>query len=69
MYLRRRGIMTEYFSYKQAMEYLGFDSYKSLTSLIKSGLPTIQVGKTKKISKTAIDKFMNEHQSTVKEVN
>lgn len=61
--------MTEYFSYKQAMEYLGFDSYKSLTSLIKSGLPTIQVGKTKKISKTAIDKFMNEHQSTVKEVN
>lgn len=51
------------------MEYLGFDSYKSLTSLIKSGLPTIQVGKTKKISKTAIDKFMNEHQSTVKEVN
>ena len=61
--------MTEYFSYKQAMEYLGFDSYKYLTSLITSGSPTIQVGKTKKISKTAIDKFMNEHQSTVKEVN
>lgn len=61
--------MTEYFSYKQAMKYLGFDSYKSLTSLIKSGLPVIQVGKTKKISKTAIDKFMTEHQTTVKEVN
>lgn len=61
--------MPEYFSYKQAMKYLGFDSYKSLTSLIKSGLPVIQVGKTKKISKTAIDKFMTEHQTTVKEVN
>lgn len=59
--------MTEYFSYKQAMEYLGFESYKSLTSLIKSGLPIIQVGKTKKISKTAIDEFMNKHQ-TVQEV-
>lgn len=54
--------MTEYFSYKEAMKYLGFDSYKSLTSLIKQGLPVIQVGKTKKISKTAIDKFMNDHQ-------
>lgn len=51
------------------MEYLGFDSYKSLTGLINSGLPTIQVGKTKKISKTAIDKFMNEHQTVAKEVN
>lgn len=60
--------MTEYLSYKKAMEYLGFDSYKSLTSLIKQGLPVIQVGKTKKISKTAIDKFMQEHQ-TVSKVN
>ena len=59
--------MTEYFSYKEAMKYLGFDSYKSLTKLIDSGLPIITVGKTKKISKTAIDKFMYEHQ-TVKNV-
>lgn len=58
--------MTEYLSYKKAMEYLGFDSYKSLTSLIKQGLPVIQVGKTKKISKTAIDKFMQEHQTVSK---
>ena len=61
--------MTEYFAYKGAMTYLGINSYQALRELIKSGLPTIQVGKTKKISKTAIDKFMNEHQSTVKEVN
>lgn len=66
LYLERGENMTEYFSYKQAMEYLGFDSYKSLASLIKSGLPTITVGKTKKISKSAIDKFMNEHQSVMK---
>ena len=60
--------MTEYFSYKEAMKYLGFNSYKSLTKLIQNGLPTITVGKTKKISKTAIDKFMNKHQ-TVKVAN
>lgn len=59
--------MTEYFSYKEAMKYLGFNSYKSLTKLINSGLPTITVGKTKKISRSAIDKFMNEHQ-TVKTI-
>lgn len=61
--------MTEYFSYKQAMKYLGFDSYKSLAKLIQNGLPIITVGKTKKISKSAIDKFMNEHQSVVKQSN
>ena len=57
--------MTEYFSYKTAMKYLGFESYKSLEKLIDAGLPVITVGKTKKISKTAIDKFMKEHETTV----
>ena len=61
--------MTEYFSYKQAMKYLGFDSYKSLAKLIQNGLPIITVGKTKKISKSAIDNFLNEHQSVVKQSN
>ena len=56
--------MTEYFSYKTAMDYLGFDSYKSLAKLINAGLPIITVGKTKKISKSAIDKFMKEHESS-----
>lgn len=54
--------MTEYFSFKQAMHYLGFHSYKSLKKLTNEGLPIIQVGKTKKISKSAIDEFMKEHQ-------
>lgn len=54
--------MTEYFSYKQAMNYLGFNSYKTLKQLVTAGLPIIQVGKTKKISKNAIDEFMKEHQ-------
>lgn len=54
--------VTEYFSYKQAMNYLGFNSYKTLKQLVTAGLPIIQVGKTKKISKSAIDEFMKEHQ-------
>lgn len=54
--------VTEYFSYKQAMNYLGFNSYKTLKQLVTAGLPIIQVGKTKKISKSAIDEFMREHQ-------
>ena len=35
--------MTEYFSYKTAMKYLGFESYKSLAKLIDAGLPFITV--------------------------
>lgn len=54
--------MTEYMSYKNAMEYLDIKSYKSLTKLIALGLPTIQVGKSKYISKMAIDNFMKEHE-------
>ncbi|MDK6503149.1 DNA-binding protein [Lactobacillus crispatus] len=57
--------MTEYLSYKSAMKYLGFESYKSLARLIEAGLPVITVGRTKKISKTAIDKFMKEHETIV----
>lgn len=58
--------MQAYFSYKEAMKYLGFDSYKSLRSLIEAGLPVIVVGKTKKISKNDLDNFMNKHRvSTV----
>lgn len=54
--------MQEYMSYKQAMKYLGLSSYHSLTKLIAQGLPTIEVGKSKRISKSAIDKFMKEHE-------
>lgn len=54
-------IQTEYFSYKQAMQYLGIKSHKTLNYYIKQGLPVIQVGKSKCISKTAIDDFMKDH--------
>ena len=51
--------MTEYFSYQEAMKYMGFNSPVSLRTYIKQGLPTIQVGK--RISKSDIDKFMAQH--------
>lgn len=57
--------MIEYFTYKEAMSYLGINSYQGLRNLFSEGLPIIQVGKTKKISKSAIDKFMKEHQKVV----
>lgn len=56
--------MAEYFTYKEAMKYLGINSYQGLRELISVGLPIIQVGKTKKISKSAIDEFMRDHQQT-----
>ncbi|MBM6955447.1 helix-turn-helix domain-containing protein [Limosilactobacillus coleohominis] len=53
--------MTEYFSYTQAMEYIGIKSPVTLRKYIADGLPTILVGKSKRISKSAIDKFMADH--------
>lgn len=58
--------MTEYMSYTQAMKYLGFKSRSALETYIAAGLPVIKVGRSKRISKTAIDKFMAEHQTTAK---
>lgn len=57
----------EYLTFKQAMEYLGIKSPKTLRDYIFQGLPVIEVGKSRKISKTAIDDFMKKHQSTVTE--
>lgn len=51
-------------SYRRAMEYLGLKSYHSLTKLINQGLPVIEVGKSKKISRNDIDDFMNSHKHT-----
>lgn len=53
--------MTEYFSYKQAMKYMGFTAPKTLREYINQGLPTIKVGNSKRIAKSDIDKFMAEH--------
>ena len=54
-------VATEYFSYKQAMNYMGFTAPKTLTEYIKQDLPTIKVGKSKRIAKSDIDKFMADH--------
>lgn len=53
---------TEYFSFKEAMKYLGIKSPVTLRSYISKGLPVIEIGKSKKISKSAIDEFMKEHE-------
>lgn len=56
--------MTEYMTLKTAMKYLGICNYSTLREYIKQGLPVIKVGRSKRISKTAIDKFMAEHQTS-----
>ncbi len=53
--------MTEYFSYKQAMRYMGIKSKATFGKYLANGLPTILVGKSKRISKSDIDKFMAQH--------
>ena len=54
-------IQQEYFSYKEAMNYLNIKSPVTLRKYIDGGLPTILVGNSKRISKSAIDKFMQDH--------
>lgn len=53
--------MTGYFNYKQAMEYMNIKSKTTFGKYLKQGLPTIRVGKSKRIAKSDIDKFMSEH--------
>ena len=52
---------TEYLTFKEAMKYLGMKSPITLRSYIEAGLPVIEVGKSKKISKSDIDEFMSKH--------
>lgn len=58
--------MTSYFSYTEAKNYMGLKSLTTLRTYIKQGLPTIQVGKSKRIAKSDIDKFMAAHRVVVK---
>ncbi len=53
--------MPSYFSYKDAMDYMGIKSKVTFSKYLENGLPTIKVGKSKRISKSAIDKFMQDH--------
>ena len=48
----------EYLTFKEAMKYLGMKSPITLRSYIDAGLPVIEVGKSKKISKSDIDEFI-----------
>ena len=54
----------EYLTFKEAMKYLGMKSLITLRSYIAKGLPVIEVGKSKKISKSDIDEFMSKHKRT-----
>lgn len=54
----------EYLTFKDAMTYLGIKSHGTLNYYIKLGLPVTIVGKSKRISKTAIDDFMQKHTLT-----
>lgn len=55
----------EYLTFKEAMSYMGFTTYDSLRKVIKLGLPVIKFGNSKRISKTAIDDFMQAHTTAV----
>lgn len=61
--------MTEYFSYNKAMEYMGIKAPNTLKKYIANGLPTIKVGNSKRISKAAIDEFMESHTVVAKQDN
>lgn len=53
--------MPEYFNYKQAMAYMNIRSKATFSKYLANGLPTIKVGRSKRISKSDIDKFMAAH--------
>ena len=59
-----RNLAIEYLTFKEAMKYLGMKSPITLRSYIDAGLPVIEVGKSKKISKSDIDEFMSKHKRT-----
>ena len=58
---KKLEIIAEYMRLKDAMNYLGISNYSTLREYIAQGLPVIKVGRSKRISKTAIDEFMAEH--------
>lgn len=58
--------MTEYLSFKEACRVLGLKSYNSLYAYIKQGLPVIEVGKSRRISKKDLDNFMNKNRKVMK---
>lgn len=59
--------MPEYFNYKQAMAYMNIKSKTTFSKYLANGLPIIKVGKSKRIAKSDIDKFMAAHRVTAKQ--
>lgn len=53
--------MPAYFNYKQAMAYMNIKSKATFSKYLRQGLPTILVGKSKRIAKSDIDEFMAAH--------
>lgn len=56
----------KWLSYKDTLDYLGLKSYTTLKKLIKNGLPVVEIDRTKLISKSDIDEFMEAHKVTAK---
>ncbi|MBZ2200053.1 MAG: helix-turn-helix domain-containing protein [Lentilactobacillus hilgardii] len=49
-------------SIKQAMQYLGVKSYNTFkTNYLNEGLPLIVINNSKKVDKSDIDRFLNDH--------
>lgn len=55
----------EYLTFKEAMKYLDIKSHNTLRYYIKQGLPVTIIGNSKRISKSAIDDFMQAHTAVV----
>ena len=55
----------EYLTFKEAMKYLDIKSHNTLRYYIKQGLPVTIIGNSRRISKTAIDDFMQSHTAVV----
>lgn len=57
-------------SYRGAMTYLGVNSYNTFKkNYLEKGLPVIVLGKSKRILKSDIDKFIAEHRQKGGELN
>jgi hypothetical protein len=53
----------ELFSFHEAMQFLGLKSYKTFSNnFIKGGLPVVDVNGSKRIKKSSLLKFLDEHE-------
>lgn len=50
------------------MSYMNIKSKSTFSKYLENGLPVIVVGNSKRLSKTAIDHFMKEHEVVTRKV-